>query len=750
MPDNPTIKDVAKAAGVSMATVSNIINDRTHVKSEKVKRVHAAIKALGYRPDNGARSLKTNKTHIVGVVLPNISDRMYAHIYQGAEQILGQRGYQAILYTTSDLPAKEVHIVDVALRQRADGLLFVTCRPDAVKSFRLLEDKGVKTVFLKREPAESDFAFVEFDNRASIRDAVAHLVGDGLHNILLVTGPLENSDERQCLAAFEEAAREFGDARLGESLEANNGREGAFQAFAERLALERLPEAVIVTSSAMLEGVVKAAELVRRKEAAGIRYVLLAEDSWADGANGRVERIGQNAMRMGELAAEILLERLANPTTHEKAYRRLPNTPLHSNAPATERAAKRAERGGGKKLRALMFESPASYATRLLLSGFEEERGVRVEMETCDSKTLYRTIADAETRRRYDVFQIDQPWIAEISREGWLASLDGALAENPDAVGHFEPGVLDAYTYVDGTAYALPYKFGTQLLFYRKDLFDSPTLKASYRERTGSVLRPPRTWEEYNCVARFFSAKHNPESPVPYGTTLGSGSPIAACCEYLPRLWAYGGRVMDGDGNFAFDRREAVQALENYRDCFSYAQPGAFNAWWDEEAQCFARGEAAMMVLFVAHVGVVIDRARSRVVGRVGYGQAPGGSPLLGGWSLAIQAESRRFSEAFAFIRWATSQRLAIPQTLLGGTTASVTLYRNSELIPLYPWLPEVLESLARSRRREVNKTTTRGRISELRFEEILGGAIRRAVAGEIGPAAALADAHAALSDLLR
>lgn len=743
---SPTIKDVAKAAGVSVATVSNILNNRTHVKSDKVKKVHAAIEELGYRPDSAARSLKANRTKTIGIVLPNISDRMYAHIYHGAEQAISLNGYQAILYTTSDLPTKENHIIDVALQQRVDGLILVTCQPEAVKTFKQLEDKGIKTVFLKREPLQRSFAFVEFDNGKSIHEAVQHLALEGAKNILLCTGPLENSDERQCRDAFEEIMGGMSEDCRGETLEANSGKEGAFQAFAVRLSLGTLPDAVVVTSSSMLEGITKAAELVQSTAARNIRWVVLAEDSWADKSGDGADRIGQNAMRMGELGAEMLLERLANPTAHSKAYRHLTNSPLH----ATGSTAAVSSRLNRKELDVLLFDGPACTATRFLLSGFEEKYGIQVNIDAVDSKALYRTLENRDERRQYDVFQIDQPWLAELVKEGWLAKLDDAIADNPAATGHFDPGVLDAYTFVNGSSYALPYKFGTQLLFYRKDLFENPAAQVAYRDRTGSILRPPQTWDEFNCVAAFFSRKHNPESPVFYGTTLGVGSPIAACCEFLPRLWSYGGEVMDCEGRFVLDSREAVQALENYRDSFAFAQPSAFESWWDEEAECFARGDAAMMILFIAHAGVIIDRSRSRVVGRIGYGPVPGGTPLLGGWSLAVQSESRNFSEAFSFISWATSQRLAIPQTLLGGTTASAVLYPNPELLPLYPWLPEVLGSFSISRRRLINKVTTKERISELRFEDILGCEVQRAVRGEIEPAAALARACTSLSDLMR
>jgi DNA-binding LacI/PurR family transcriptional regulator len=130
-----TIKDVAKEAGVSLGTVSNVLSRKGRVSPERTKRVQEAIQKLGYTPDATARSLKTNRSMSIGVILPNISDPNFAHIFTGIERVLSEQGYTSALYTTSEIPAKENLIIDKICEQRMDGVILVTCQPQRKKAF---------------------------------------------------------------------------------------------------------------------------------------------------------------------------------------------------------------------------------------------------------------------------------------------------------------------------------------------------------------------------------------------------------------------------------------------------------------------------------------------------------------------------------------------------------------------------------------------------------------------------------------
>ena len=126
----------------------------------------------------------------------------------------------------------------------------------------------------------------------------------------------------------------------------------------------------------------------------------------------------------------------------------------------------------------------------------------------------------------------------------------------------------------------------------------------------------PETWEEYNRVAKFFTRKYNLDSETIYGTTLGAMNAVGAVCEYLPRAWAEGGAVFE-NGKVVIDSDACVKALSLYIDSFAYASPKSPAHWWDEQVDIFARGDAAMMVMYSDHATPLEDRSVSNVVGRV-------------------------------------------------------------------------------------------------------------------------------------
>src|SRR5208337_3297298 len=101
-----------------------------------------------------------------------------------------------------------------------------------------------------------------------------------------------------------------------------------------------------------------------------------------------------------------------------------------------------------------------------------------------------------------------------------------------------------------------------------------------------------------------------------------------AVCEFLPRKWAYdGGHEAD---KLSLDNHETIQALANYMESFLYASPGSEDHWWDEQVREFAEGDAAMMILFVAHATELTNRKISKVVGKIDYEFIPGRAPVLG------------------------------------------------------------------------------------------------------------------------
>jgi ABC-type sugar transport system, periplasmic component len=330
--------------------------------------------------------------------------------------------------------------------------------------------------------------------------------------------------------------------------------------------------------------------------------------------------------------------------------------------------------------------------------------------------------------------------LPEFIEEGYLLELDKFIKDHPEAIEGFTSVVLEKYSKYKNKYFALPYAFDAQLLFYRKDLFEDIVIKRKFKNIYQTELKPPKTWKEFNVIAKFFTKHFNPDSPIDYGTTiLGAHFPLAGIlCEFLPRMWEYEGKTIDISGNIFMKERADIKGLENYIESFKYASPNSVENDWDEEVGEFCKGRAAMMCLFVAHATDITDRSKSEVVGKIGYDIIPGGIPVLGGWSLGININSNNRETAFDFIKWATSKEFAIPYTILGGFTPRIDLFKSSDLSTLYPWLSKALESFSLSRERSVLKVKTGRKISERDFENIYGKAIIKSIKKQLTPEKAI------------
>jgi multiple sugar transport system substrate-binding protein len=715
-----------------------------------------AIRELDYSPDAAARNIKRNVTRRVTVVLPTVNDPCFAMAYAGMERVLSAAGCLIGLYTTSEVPDKERAILDLLRSQRDDGIIIATCRPGSQELAGQIERSGAKIIFLERLPSRCNSSFVGFMNRESMRDLVGRLVSEGCRNIAVFAGPTDYSSESDCVAGYTDA---LGSAGLAIEpsfvVRTELDKENSFGAAMRLMQSSNLPDAVVATSSPVLEGVIEAMHLSSHYHGWKLRLAVLGEESWTTSARPGTVRVPRRAFRLGETAATLILEAIGNPGFFEPRRILIPNAevPEGPGPGLSERAMpvkadhdrvspvqpRGVERAARRPIRIAMLEGSALDATYLLLGDFTRRTGLEAEIDAFNYEDIYATISGG----RYDVVQVDIPWLDEVIGAGRLENLDAFIGGDPAAISHFVPGVLDTWGRRNGSIWSLPYIFGSQLLYYRKDLFDDPATKRRFHQRFGVGLAPPKTWKEFNVIARFFTRSFTDDSPVAWGTTLGASYFSAAVNEYLPRKWAY----EEGLGaDEALSDYGSVKALENYVESFRYASPGSVDNSWDEQLIQFSRGDTAMMILYMAHATNLTNRAKSSVVGKVGCEIVPGRSPVLGGWSLGIASDSDMKAESFEFIRWITCEELAIPHTLLGGATSSVNLYRSSELLTVYPWLPKALESFPLSRKREVPRTVRGQAIPEREYEKILGRAVHSAVAGTMTPEEALEEADRELA----
>ena len=180
-----SIKDVAREAGVSIATVSRVLNDIDVVNEDTKKKVLDAIKKLGYRPNIVARSLKTQRTKTVGILVPDISSGFYPEIVRGAEDVANIYDYNVILCNSDFDYDKEKDYLRVLKEKMVDGVIYMSsCLEE--ETLDIINELDLKTVLAESKDKEGRLPSVIIDNIQASYDATKSLINNGLKNIAFV------------------------------------------------------------------------------------------------------------------------------------------------------------------------------------------------------------------------------------------------------------------------------------------------------------------------------------------------------------------------------------------------------------------------------------------------------------------------------------------------------------------------------------------------------------------------------------
>jgi DNA-binding LacI/PurR family transcriptional regulator/ABC-type glycerol-3-phosphate transport system substrate-binding protein len=772
-----TIKDVAKLAGVSHGTASNVLNGYKSVNSDIVKRVEEAVKELGYQPNLKARSMRNSRTNCIGVLLPNITDNIYIRIYNGVERTASEAGYSISLYISNGSPETEEKLLLRIQQQRMDGAVIVTCMPDKTDIFNQLLKSGTRLVFVRRKPVNMQGkTFLGIDERQAIFDAVSTLLKRGCGEIALLTGREEYSNEQDCIRGFQEAFTVLG-AGKGIVKSAADGKENAFRA-AARLLGESKPQAIITTCPEHAKGVQAAVRMFSPDN----RIFVLALDngSWINAVSSvpwqiPVISIVQRYIQLGEEAAKKLLKMVTAPDTGVPAakstilpaqpvlpaslpYSEENRLPARANGQPPQNPAVSARRQGpaarsGRVLRVLMLENTSSDAAQLMKSIFTAETSVPVEIDTLPYEAMYDATIGEGGRESYDILQINIPWINEAIRRDIIVPLDDLAREDGVIRGAFSPEILERHGLFEGTLYTVPFMVGTQLFFYRKDLFGDLRIRRLYFEKNKTALEVPVSWRDYDQIAEFFTQKYNPESPVPYGTTMGGLSGFYC---WVLRLWEVGISLFRGnhdEGSPAAGSlsgpgfvKRVEDTLVRYVRAFDFADPDAKNWNQAEQANQFCRGNSAMMVLYQAHFADHIYRHGSNVSREnIGFAPLPGRTSILGGWSLGIRAGSVMREEARRFLEWICRDANSIPYNILGGSIPGNTAFNSFEMRETYPWLSPSFDGVQDTRSMIDNGVHW---ISQWEFECLAEGILNRLLHGRLDVKTATEELLEKLADI--
>ena len=180
-----SIKDVAREAGVSIATVSRVLNNVDVVNDDTKKRVQDAIKKLSYRPNIVARSLKTQRTKTIGILVPDISNQFYPEVVRGAEDVANIYDYNIILCNSDSDIEKEKEYIRVLREKMVDGMLYMSSHLD-LEILDLIDELELKTVLVETKAPGEKHPSVTIDNREAAYDATKYLIEKGNKKIAYI------------------------------------------------------------------------------------------------------------------------------------------------------------------------------------------------------------------------------------------------------------------------------------------------------------------------------------------------------------------------------------------------------------------------------------------------------------------------------------------------------------------------------------------------------------------------------------
>lgn len=707
-----TIKDVAKLAGVSHGTVSNIINGKSNVKSETVKKVREAMETLGYQPDANAHGLRSNnKRQTVAFICPSIESEQYRALYSGICSYMNEAGMSVRLYISGGQADQEKWILSEINRERFAAAIIITCIPNEAQCFQPLLKQNIPLLFVGRKPEHlSGSYFISFDYKKI--GAKSADLANGSNSVALILGKEEFSSEQEIYMGFSQAYQH----ELKHVAYLDENAESAYKITTLWIQGGEIPDTIFCSSDTFAKGVNAAVRFFCSWKKP--RIFQLCPQGWINQINFTDQTLIQiDLFSLGRKCSERVARLLENTELDSELRNTVIDTDPYISQPQEERKVASADRE--KPLRVMLMEGAASYAARLLAVKYSQLMGIPLDIDILPYEAICRQQEKMEDN--YDILQVNVSSLETHVEKGILFPMNSPetqrfLSEN------FSDTIIASYAKCNGTVYAIPYMFDAQILFYRKDLFEDNQLKRLFYETTHLHLHVPQTFPDMDRIGAFFTQAYNKESPVPYGVTAG-GAPLYSIYEWMPRYFEKGGTL----GAENIDPEIAAAALEEYANSFRYADPAAGGWQFSEQAAAFSSGKAAMMILYQAHLSDHRQHYSFEINKNIGY--APIFHSIRGGWSLGISADSCQKERAMQFITWLCSNKNAIPYNVLGGSLPCKSAFESADFLHSHPWLLTALHSA-----RSSVPMVSHGPLKQWVFEKIAGDYIHQCIKGDLAP----------------
>ncbi|HEV7277515.1 MAG TPA: LacI family DNA-binding transcriptional regulator [Devosiaceae bacterium] len=277
----PTIQDVAKLAGVSIGSASNVLNRRLPVSDQLQTRVLAAAETLGFQINSVAQTLRRRSSRVLGFCTPDTRTAYLRELADSLDEIAGRNGYELVQVLTRQEPARELHCVNSLLSRQVDGLILLpSLSPQA--SLDAIARAGTPAVVVDRLSEDKRFSHVIIDNRSAMRQVVNSLARSGHRRLLFIAQNLGVITTRHRLAGLEEEARLPDVMVRYEVMERGNDEPAFVERVGRILKAQDPPTAIVTGNSRVAISTIRALQTLGLAWPRDVGLLTFEDPEWAD------------------------------------------------------------------------------------------------------------------------------------------------------------------------------------------------------------------------------------------------------------------------------------------------------------------------------------------------------------------------------------------------------------------------------------------------------------------------------------
>ena len=318
-----TMVKVAKLAGVSISTVSHVLNGTRHVGEETRQRVLKAIEETSYRQDALARAMRRSRTDSIGLIVSDGGEPAFAEMIRGVEETAASQGITLLLANSAEDPQREARAVQALLERRVDGLILARAAgsgPEALVDFANQDTPLVLMDRLSDDPYDQ----VGVENRAPITELVGHLVAQGHRRILLIAGDTRVATLHERHVAFLGAMTTAGIAEVDRLTITSEAAEETDAGISKALSAAKPPTAVIACSTVLAAAALRHIQRLGLRMPQDIAFATFDGFAYSDLFEPQLTTVRQPAFQVGATAAELLTKRIADKSAEHSVVRLAP------------------------------------------------------------------------------------------------------------------------------------------------------------------------------------------------------------------------------------------------------------------------------------------------------------------------------------------------------------------------------------------------------------------------------------------